>query len=141
MAYPQTIVLKGDLGTRYEEGRAAGTIKPGHLIKQNSSQNYVVHATAGGGGERLVAIEDGLIGKTIDDNYVSGDLVRFKIVQPGDVLYMLLKDGQSVVPDDILSSNGDGTLRKETSTGVVLFKSLETVAPSGADGRIRVRAI
>lgn len=141
MAYPNTILLKGDLGTRYEEGRAAGTIKPGHLIKSNSSGNYVVHASSGGAGERLVAIEDGLIGGTIDTAYSSGDLVRFKVVQPGDVLYMFLKDGQSVVPDDDLSSNGDGTLKKETSTGVKMFKSLETVAPSGADGRIKVRVL
>lgn len=144
MAYPNVILLKGDIGTRQEEGRAGGTIKPGYLIKKNSSGALVVHASAGGAGECIVALEDPIQGgRTIDDNYVSGELVKYKTVQPGDELYMMLKDGNNVAIDDNLSSQGDGTLRKESSTGTVFFKALEALdlTSAGANARLKVRAI
>jgi len=136
-----TIILKGDLNERYEEGRAGGTITPGHIIKLNSSDQLVVHGTAGGFGETAVAIEDALRGKTIDDNYTSGDLVRYQVLQPGDVFYALLPAAATaVVVGDQLISNGDGCLKKTTGSPTKVFGiALEAVDNSGGSGTARIK--
>jgi hypothetical protein len=93
------IVLKGE--GRYDEAPASAALSPGHLIERLSTGKVRTHAT-----------EDSLIGKTIDDAYAADDIVRHVIASPGDVVYAILKAGQSVVIGDDLVSNGDGTLIK-----------------------------
>lgn len=140
---PNTIILKGDLERRYEEGRAGGTIKPGHQIEQGSAGTFVVHGTAGGVGPFAIAIEDALQGKTIDDAYSSGDLLRYFIPQPGDLVYVYLKAGESVVKGDKAISGGDGTQIK--ATGTILkyngrFEEALDLSGGGAVAtRVRVR--
>jgi hypothetical protein len=104
------IVLKGE--GRYDEAPASAALSPGHLIERISTGKVRKHATAGGVSLRMFAIEDSLIGKTIDDAYAADDIVRHVIASPGDVVYAILKAGQSVVIGDDLVSNGDGTLIK-----------------------------
>lgn len=142
MSSPNTVILKPTrLSDRYDEARAAGTIKPGHLIKHDANGAVVVHSAAGVAAELMVAIEDSFQGKTIDDNYVATDLVRFHRCQDGDEMYMLLANNQSVNPTSFLTSNGDGTLKAASGTDVILFKSVETLLnASGAAARLRVRA-
>jgi hypothetical protein len=51
MSSPNTIMLKVTrLSDRYDEARAAGALKPGHLIKHDSDGKVVVHGAAGHGG-------------------------------------------------------------------------------------------
>jgi len=145
---PKTVVLEGHAKGKYDEETAGGAITPGHLIDTNSDGEVVVHPTAGGYAERKVAIEDalqgqstGLLGKGIDDAYAADDKVRIYYALPGDKLYMLLKDGEVATPASFLSSNGDGTLQVVAGAEIPLFKSTESVSPSGAVGRIRVRAL
>lgn len=109
---PNTILLKGRLDQRYDEQRGAGTITPGMLCVDNSSGNLIAHNVVSGKGPWKIAIEDALQGKTIDDNYVSGDLVRFHHPRPGNWYYMLLKAGENVAIGDKAVSAGDGTLQK-----------------------------
>lgn len=140
---PSQIFLKGDMGERYEEGRAAGTIKPGHLIKLNGDNELVVHATAGGFAERAIAIEAGLLGKTIDDNYADDDLVHYVLGRPGEECYMWLAAGKSVDEGDHLVSAGDGTLDKAAGSE----KQVIAVAREAKDltalpaARIKVRLL
>lgn len=114
-----TIVLKGDLGRRYEEGRSGTTaIYPGHLIELNTDNELQPHATRGGGGEVMFAIEDALQGNTVDDAYGTDDddnLVRYFLPVPGDEIYARLKAGENVNEGDKLISYGDGNLAKGAS--------------------------
>lgn len=140
---PKTILLKGAFRDNYDEGTAGGTITPGHLLKLSSTLTLVVHATSGGFGESLFAIEDALQGKLISDNYTSGNLVRYIKAQPGMELYCLLPAAAAAVTKgDYLISNGDGTLIKTTGTPSKIFATaLETVNNSGGGtpARIKVR--
>lgn len=138
---PNTILLKGALSRRYEEGRAGGTIKPGHLIALNSSGNLIVHPTAGGVCTPVsVAIEDGIQGKTIDDAYAATDLVRYVIPQNGDVLYMLLKAGENAPAGGITISAGDGTVKNTTGTPTgYVGRYDEAVDNSGGSDPVRIR--
>lgn len=137
-----TILLKGEIGDRYEEGRAAGGITPGHLIKVQTGGTLVVHATAGGFGEKAFAIEDALRGKTIDDAYASGDLVRYVIPDHGDWVYALIPAGAAaIVEGDALISNGDGTLKKTTGTpSQIIAYAMEAVDNSGGGAAVRIKA-
>lgn len=121
----KTIMVQ-NFNMKREEGQAAGTIKPGHLIQENSSLNYVVHATAGGNAENFFAIEDELQGKNIDQNYTSGNRVQAVICRSGDVVYGRIANGQTIAVGNYLESNGDGYLRLHTP-------DVDSSANTGAD--------
>lgn len=106
-----TIKVKGDM--RHEEGIAAATILPGHLIEQNTDGHYIKHATAGGICERLVAKENYLAGKAIPTtSYADDDRLLFWVVEPGSVVQVLLKGGvgNNYIVGMQVGSAGDGTL-------------------------------
>ena len=110
------IVLQAD-GIRKDEAKAgAAGIYPGMLIKHNSSGEVIVHATSGGIGLRMLAIEDLGQGKTVDDVYASGDQVTFVHVRPGYKTQVLLKASENVAIGDVLISAGTGKFIKTTGT-------------------------
>jgi hypothetical protein len=147
-----TIKLKKYLDV-IDEYIAAGAITPGHLLQIDSAGKVVVHATAGGNQTPLIALEDELWGKTIDDAFASGDPVQVWTAQRGEVAYMLLKNGENVAIGDYLESAGDGTLQKHVadSTGDILTNVLVGMATEAVDmsgssgedpsGRIKVRIV
>lgn len=139
-ATKNTILLQvNSLGEKYDEGVAAGTITPGNLITVSSTGTLAVHAVADAWTPVIVALEDRLRGKMVDDTYASGfGKVPFQKLQPTDQFWGLLKQGYNVVPGTLLSSNGDGTFKKSsTSTSVPLVKALETVSNSGGSAPAR----
>jgi hypothetical protein len=159
-ATPNTIVLKSlGIGERYSEGlvQAAKTITPGYLVERvvddESQPKWQGHSTAGGYAEIVVAVELGFVadipkqtysGGTIDDVYNAGDLVRLHHCHKGDELFMLVPASASaIVITDFLTSNGDGTLKKATSTDQRLFKPLQALDNSAGatTARIRVRVL
>lgn len=118
------VLLKGDLGWRYEESRAGGTIKPGELGKINSSKQIIRHATAGGHAAAIVVLENrkigtytssGITGNNLTTAYASGDLVPYMRMAPGMCANLMLKDGINFAAGDKLVSAGDGSLKKWTS--------------------------
>jgi hypothetical protein len=114
MAYTPaaTIRLRGEKGHQ-DEKIAGGTIKPGHMIRQNSSDQVVVHSTYGGRASRIFAIEDSLQGNLATTSYASGDLVFTYQALPGDVIQARVPSGGvAPVNGDFMVSNGDGTLVK-----------------------------
>lgn len=134
---PQTILLRGR-GIR-EEAPAGGTITPGHLVMLNSSAQLVVHGTAAGAAGACFAVENDLVGKTIDDNYVSGDFVQAEWVPPGSRIYALVAAAATAITaGDLLESAGNGTVRKFGS-GVVIGRSLDTLDNSGGGSSARLR--
>lgn len=137
------ILLIGD-NARKEEARAAGAITPGMLVAYNSSGNIIAHGTAGGQAQKTFAEEDALQGRTIDTAYASGELVQLAVCAPGDVVQAWLASGENVTPADFLTSNGDGMLKKASSSDVRIGQPLESMNLSGSDDddtRIRVRLI
>lgn len=141
---PNTITLKNS-GVRKEK-LAGGAITPGHLITVNSSDQAVVHPTAGGNARKAFAVENDLIGNGIGDAYASGDTVQFEVYQPGDEVYALVPAAAAaIVIGDALESNGDGTLVLEgttTATGdtdIVVGYALEAVDNSGGGAVARIK--
>jgi hypothetical protein len=144
MSTRNVIVLKGDLAHRTEEYVCGATnILPGMLVARDSAGLLIPHGTAGGtfvSGE--VAVEYRLLGKTVDDAYVAGDLVQTFIAQPGDVVQLILNAEENAAINSKLSSNGDGTVQVVATTEGVTFEALEALDLTGlSDTRIPARRI
>jgi hypothetical protein len=138
-----TILMKGDLGRRYEEARVKTGVQilPGMLIEKHTDGTVQPHAGEGLSGALMIAIEDGLNGGTIDTPYLAGDLCRYITLAQGEEAQMLLFNGQTSVIGGPLTSKGDGTLRVGVSgTDSLLFRANEVVAASGANVRVKVTA-
>lgn len=144
MAYNKVLIKK--YVPKREERVAGGTITPGHLIQLNSSDQFVVHSTAGGEITPLIVAECDLEqGGGLSDNYATtGNYrrVQGEVLDPGDQFYGILKNGENVVIGDKGESAGDGTLQKFVAdSGAVTEKSnqiacifLEAVDMSGSSG-------
>lgn len=142
MAYgdvDNTIMLRTVVSTpAIEERYAAGTITPGHLIKLDANDKYVVHDSAGGDPIILrFALSDDLFGKDISDDFSINDLVRGWIPQRSDKIYSILTTSQTIVISDLLESTGDGTLRKLT-TGTPIAQAIESVTTTTSVARIKI---
>jgi len=118
---------------------AGGTIKPGHLVKIDASDNAVVHADADDPVLVQFVLEDELRGKGIDDNYTSGALVFVWVPYRGDIVNALCK-GEAISKGDMLQSNGDGALKK-LATGTAIAQATEAVTPGDGEARIQVRIL
>jgi hypothetical protein len=142
---PSKIHLIGE--GRYEEGQAAGILKPGHLLRLTTGgsastedsgrdRRLLVHNEVGGPCEAMFATEDALQGKTIDDAYAIGDRVFYVIANKGDVVQALLSGGEITNIGSYLVSNGDGTLQVEAGSDAGQARiavALEAVDQSSSD--------
>lgn len=112
-----TIRLRGNKGHR-DERISSGTIKPGHLVKVNSSDLVVVHDGYGQKAERMFALEDSHQGNLATTSYTSGDLIFTYTALPGDIVQARAASGSPALsPGDFVISNGDGTLVKSVVVG------------------------
>ena len=105
---------------------AVAAFYPGHLVELDSNDEFGTHTIAGGNvAPILFALEDDLQGNAIDVDYSAEDRARAWQPLPGDQVYAVLADGQNVSKNDLLESNGDGTL-----TAYVADSGAATVYPN-----------
>jgi hypothetical protein len=125
-----------------EEYTAYAAITPGNFVEIYSADGYVrKHSTEGGNCLPMIALEDELQGKGIDDDYAAGDKVQCWIPYRGDQGYVLLEDGETIVIGDWLMTNGSGRVQKldaETLSAAealsVVAQALEALDLSGSSG-------
>lgn len=125
---PNTIYLGGPR-TEIGDLTAKAAVCPGALVERVNTagvQQFQNHSTAGGAGQRLVATEQSMLNKGINDGYAAGDLMEVSALDGGSSAYMLLASGENIAYGDQLESKGDGTLRAKAS-GTPLFVALEAV--------------
>ena len=116
-----------------EEMIAAAAIYPGMVVEMDSAGKAKVHATATGNVVPvMVALEDELQGKGIDDAYAANDKVQVWIPNSGDQFYGIIADGQTIAKGDLLESDGYGRLQKhvpdEGSVNAIYQSSIVGVA-------------
>ena len=143
MAYKTIIIRDGGQSVR-EELTAAAAITPGHLVEITSAGKVQKHSHSGQPASPMFAVEDELQGDEIGTDYKADKIVQFNVFRPGDQVYGLLKDGETVSIGDFLESAGNGTLRKYSadSAGAVEYpnsivgiarEALDMSDSSGAD--------
>ncbi len=146
---PNKTILRSPYG-QHEELRASAAIKCGYLCEQHTDTavDDLVrpHSNDNGSAEIMVAQEDALQGRSRDTDYASGELVQLRILNRGDLFLAKLKANENVTKGDKLVSNGDGTLKKASSTDTttntpfVIATALEASnVASVADLVVRVR--
>jgi len=111
------------------EAKADTALTPGMLLEITST-GVKKHATAGGPATAMFVKENSLGGDDIDDDIASGSQVNYWLCGPGDEVYAILTNDQSVAVGDYLESAGDGFLRKHVaeSTSVEDVKAHAIVA-------------
>lgn len=145
----KTILLTVYGQQQYAEKTVASgnTITPGAVVKLNSSDE-VLNLVGGDEGKNLpilVAIENSLIGETIDDTYAAASRCRVVRLREGDEFYAKVATSNNVTKGDLLAlkgTGGDVTLTV-TSGHNQIFQALESVDnyPGVASARIKVRVI
>ena len=134
------------------EKTANAEITPGHLVEYMSTAGRIrVHSTADGPAAKMWALENELLGESIDTVYDALDPVQVWRSIPGEEIYALLANGQSVAIGAELASNGDGTLKaRGDSAGdepnSIVAIALEAIDMSDSDladpsGRIKVQSL
>lgn len=144
---------------KHLERLAAGAITPGHILYLTSADKFAVHNVAGGDVTPvIVAVEDDLQGRGIDDAYAatgSYTRVQAEVLDPGDQFYGFLADGQNAAIGSKLKSNGNGQLSVYTAASgepdygravcAVALEAIDRSSSSGGDtnttGRIRCMAV
>ena len=142
---PKTITLNSHNHYVFDEAIASAAITPGDLIERVPSGGDLgqlrVHATAAGTtAQPVFAVENELIGSTIDTAYADGDTVKFCYPHAGASVYAWLEAAGDVENGAPLESNGAGKLQA-LSTGAIVCYADEKVDNSGggSPARIRVR--
>lgn len=133
---PRTIHLGGEI-TLVNDISASEAITPGMLIERTAGQ-YRKHATAGGAGQPVFALEQGEMNLGIDDAYAADDLVVAGIGRPGTTFYCIIPSGENISDGEGLESAGNGKLR-QLASGVQLVKAVEAVNNSAGPGDARLR--
>src|SRR5690349_6270605 len=139
---PNTVFLGGDR-TVINDLAASEAITPGHLIDRFNNAGVIrfrKHATAGGAVAPIVALDQSMLNRGVDDAYAAADLVEAAALHKGATAWMLIASGQNITAGQKLESAGDGTLRALAS-GVALFSALENKPTVTVLTRIRVEAI
>ena len=140
------IVLSGSPYGAFGENNAGAALSPGMIIELQADGDVNPMVSAIGEavkGEVLVAVEDALQGKSIDDAYASGSKVQWYRPLPGDEINVLVKDGETIaIADDLVVEASSGLLVEAAGTEArYMFKALEALSPSGANGFVRARYI
>lgn len=95
MGVNNTILIHGD--ARRQEREASEVIIPGSLVDLTSGDLVELNDTVAGNPARMVAVEDDLQGKGIEDTYALGERVQFDSCAPGDERRLIIEDGSAAV--------------------------------------------
>ena len=129
-----TIVLAGEYRKLQSKKIATGqTIYPGMLLKLTSAGELTAHATQGGYAERIIAKEDSLQGKTVDDVYTAGQIADCAIPLPGSETQVLVVAGANIAIGDQLTSAGTGKFEEVGGGDVPLCVATEACDLTDSD--------
>jgi len=134
MTTPNRIVLKS--ANRHDEGVAAAALYPGHVVEKTSASTSPAtvqkQTSYGKTGERLIAVEDALQGKTTTQAFATGDIVPLLMADPGDLaLLRLPAAAAAVTKGDKLLLNGDGCVVKAAGLARPYYANVAVSAGAG----------
>jgi hypothetical protein len=126
-----------DLGPeRFDQRTASAVIKCGMLLAIAATGKVAPHATEGGDGELIIALEDRLDGGGIAADYAINDIVNIDFPQAGDERLVLVAAEEVIAAGDTLVSNGDGYWKKAAGTEEAPFvrmRAAEALNLTGLD--------
>jgi hypothetical protein len=134
---PKTVELYG-VGCQHEDV-ATVAITPGYLVERNAT-GVAPHSTAGDVANLHFAVEDDMVGDTIDDEYAIGANVIFKTYAAGSGIYAVVAAAATAITKGaFLASAGDGTLELAGTDVIAVAQALEAVDNSGGGTEVRIK--
>lgn len=126
----RTIVLKGN-GNFLEGTLTNVAVPPGTLMERvPGATTFRAQSVAEAEGtypEKLIAIENSLIGDEVGDNWAAGSRCKMYKAQSSDVINLRLEDSEVVAIGGVLTANGtNGTVKvRDTSSNPGFAYALE----------------
>jgi len=142
---PKTIILRGSPEIR--QAPAGAAITPGELLTMNSSGQVIAHNAAAGIASKWFAIENDIIGGSIDDDIASGDICQYAACKSGDQVYAWLIDEGNVAIGAFLEPDAAGALKATTlattsattAAAQPIARALQAVNNTGGTGPVRIK--
>lgn len=131
----QTIKLKKYVDI-INEYKAGGAVNPGNFLVLGSAGTV----TAGVPVEKMVALEDELQGRSINDAFAAGEPIQCWSAVSGEEALVVLATGQTIVIGNKLEVNASGQV-VVAATGTAVAVALEAVTTTTATAFIKVRFI
>jgi len=124
------------------EAEASVVVMPGMMVEPVAGGTFVPHSTDGSAHPKMFAVENDLIGRTIDDEYAIGERMILISPRQGDRVLVLLENGEEVEFGTPVTSTGNGRVRVgvEGTDDIVGFsrEAFDMSGSSGADGTGRI---
>lgn len=142
-----TIRSKGDYAQ--EEGYTTTAITPGMLVQIDTAEllglndEPQIKACVGVdvNVERAFAVEDGLQGKTVDDDYAIDELVTYIVPQRGSCINARVGIGTYAVGDELIGDGAGALIASVDATYIAVAMEALVVADGNADNLVRVRVL
>lgn len=138
-----TILVRGNRGAKREAPAGEAGIYPGMGLSFQTDGDVVKQAAAVGEAIKsaeIIAVEDMIQGATVTTVYTAAMPVFYYVPQPGDIINILVKDGETIAIGDKLVPEGGGTGLYVEAAGTEArypWIAMEAVSPSGANGLIK----
>jgi hypothetical protein len=139
---PNTIHLAGDFRLLASLKAADDDLLPGMLVALDADGEIDKQGTRGAACERMVVLENALLGGNTTTAYTEGEIISVAIEAPGSESLALLAAGADVDVGDLLTPKGNGLLEEVSSTYKPIAVALEAcdISDSGdVDTLIKVR--
>lgn len=134
-----------------QEGVASATITPGDLVEISGTSSTVSEelqfqrqsTAAEVNGPIYFSIEYAMTGRGIDDDYSSGDALKYYPADRGEVYYGFHNTAEDIAVGDDLVTAGDGTVRALDTAGgdsasAVIAEARSAVANASGTAKSRV---
>jgi hypothetical protein len=132
-------------GAQIERNTASGTsIKPGHCLILNSSNEFALQATAGADQPLLVALESKFVGDAttgggVDKVYAASTQATAEYAPSGSLRYVRVPTSQTLVIGDAMVYNNAGLLIKTTGSPLKVVAYCQEAITTAAEELVLVR--
>lgn len=137
------VVAIGPSQGQYKEADVAtgAVITPGHIVDVNSTGQATVNGTAGKQ-PVMVAVENDIFGKGIDDNWTEGERLIYQHLMPGHEFYGLVAaEGAAIAYDALIECHTDGTIKATSTAANAIGRARTAVDNSAGTAPARVRVL
>lgn len=133
------VVVIGPSQAQYKEADCAEAITPGHLVKLNASGGLIKNTLAGRA-PVMVAVENDIFGKGIDDAWASGERGLYQHLQPGhEYMALVAAAAPAIAFDDLVTAVAGGTVAKTVTLADAIGRARAAVDNSGGGTQVRLR--
>jgi hypothetical protein len=134
------VVVIGPENPVYGEKKSSEAITPGHLVETASTGLLKKNTRADATATTMVAVENTIYGKGIDDVWASGELVLYQHLTPGcEFMALVAAAAPAIAVGDILVAVSGGTVAKTATAALARFEAVEAVDNSAGGSAVRLR--